>query len=140
MVILPQYTVGAVLLFSVRSCYFNWLGAASKLDNPNPLGFADRAEGKNGWSRSLGFSCLRLPREFSLYKKSALFEDTSVKESSGKMNQSMRMVGSGGASGLATIIEKLPVFRKVIGWFKGNDLNTDNHLFRLHYLVSTMNR
>ena len=56
------------------------------------------------------------------------------------MNQSMRMVGSGGASGLATIIEKLPVFRKVIGWFKGNDLNTDNHLFRLHYLVSTMNR
>ena len=56
------------------------------------------------------------------------------------MNQSMRMVGSGGASGLATIIEKLPVFRKFIGWFKGNDLNTDNHLFRMHYLVSTMNR
>ena len=56
------------------------------------------------------------------------------------MNQSMRMVGSGGASGLASIIEKLPSFRKAIGWFKGNDLNTDNHLFRLHYLVSTMNR
>ena len=52
------------------------------------------------------------------------------------MNQSMRMVGSGGASGLASIIEKLPSFRKAIGWFKGNDLNTDNTLFRAHYLVS----
>ena len=63
-VFLPQYTVGVVQLFSLRSCYFNWLGVASKLDNPNPLGFADRAEGKYGWSRLLGFSWLRSPGEF----------------------------------------------------------------------------
>ena len=85
----------------------------------------------------MGFSWLRSPGEFRGVHNLRI---SSVKESSGKMNQSMRMVGSGGASGLATIIEKLPVFRKFIGWFKGNDLNTDNHLFRMHYLVSTMNR
>ena len=47
------------------------------------------------------------------------------------------MGGSGGASGLASIMDKLPSFRKVMGWFKGNDMNIDNHLFRMHYLVST---
>lgn len=52
------------------------------------------------------------------------------------MNRSMMMGGSGGASGLASIMDKLPSFRKVIGWFKGNDMNIDNHLFRMHYLVS----
>ena len=55
---------------------------------------------------------------------------------SAKMNRSMMMGGSGGASGLASIMDKLPSFRKVIGWFKGNDMNIDNHLFRMHYLVS----
>lgn len=47
------------------------------------------------------------------------------------------MGGSGGASGLASIMDKLPSFRKVIGWFKGNDMNIDNHLFRMHYLGTT---
>ena len=52
------------------------------------------------------------------------------------MNRGMMMGGSGGASGLASIMDKLPSFRKVMGWFKGNDMNIDNHLFRMHYLVS----
>ena len=53
------------------------------------------------------------------------------------MNRGMMMGGGGGSvSALGSIMDKLPSFRKVIGWFKGNDMNIDNHLFRMHYLVS----
>jgi hypothetical protein len=39
---------------------------------------------------------------------------------------------------VSVVLDKLPRISKIIGWFKGDDMNIDNHLFKLHYQATTM--
>jgi len=43
-----------------------------------------------------------------------------------------------GRDTVSVVMDKLPILNKVIRWFKGDDMNIDNHLFKLHYQASTL--
>jgi len=44
----------------------------------------------------------------------------------------------GQANTMGVVMDKLPRLSKIIGWFRGDEMNIDNHLFKLHYQASTM--
>ena len=39
------------------------------------------------------------------------------------------------ANAVSVVMDKLPRLSKLVSWFKGDDMNIDNHLFKLHYQV-----
>ena len=40
-----------------------------------------------------------------------------------------------GRDTVSVVMDKLPILNKIVRWFKGDDMNIDNHLFKLHYQV-----
>ena len=40
---------------------------------------------------------------------------------------------------MGVVMDKLPRLSKIIGWFRGDEMNIDNHLFKLHYQVTWCN-
>ena len=45
----------------------------------------------------------------------------------------------GQANTMGVVMDKLPRLSKIIGWFRGDEMNIDNHLFKLHYQVTWRN-
>ena len=45
----------------------------------------------------------------------------------------------GQANTMGVVMDKLPRLSKIIGWFRGDEMNIDNHLFKLHYQVTWCN-
>lgn len=43
-----------------------------------------------------------------------------------------------GRDTVSVVMDKLPILNKIVRWFKGDDMNIDNHLFKLHYQASTL--